>query len=178
MNFKTLIFGSALLSAALFSCSKDNDDDSLPKSMGFTLHSIKLDETRTDTTLIDTKEMAIITRKAVMTNDIVTITGTTLGLDVVNISVRATKEGKYEFTIKDLNDPKFQCLGTIETSYTNSEGEVKNAFFTSNRGTVVLTKVDTAKKIVSGTFEFDLFSGDVYKTIRKGKFENLKYSKY
>jgi len=172
MNIKGLLFVCALLSAAMFSCKKD-DDNNLPASMNATVNSVTVSET--DTTVNSSVDVNFITRKAIMTNGVITITGTSLALDVVNITIKGTTVGTYDLSI-DLLNPKTQCLGSIYTTYVNANNETNSALFESKEGTVVLTTVDTANKVVSGTYEFFVFSGDVYKTITKGTFENLKYT--
>lgn len=182
MRLRNFLMLFAVVAIAMVSCKKDKDeDDGLIASMGATITSLTLeqeDETSpVDTIRGDAKVLNIITRKALLINDVFTITGITLGGDVLNVTVRGSEEGKYVLDLGlEKDDPKARSFLTIGTSYTNIEGEVHNALFASSKGYVTLTKVDRDKKRVSGKFEFFVFSGDVYKVVEKGTFENLKYS--
>lgn len=190
MRLRNFLFLLTLASITLVSCSTlatavdvysaENAESGNGGSLTAVINSVTLVESgkdKPDTIVSDTRDLNFFTRKAVLIKDVITITGTTAFGDVVNVTVRGAKEGKFVLDFGMLeNDSQAKSFLTIITSYMNIEGETKKASFLSTKGTVTITKIDKEQKIISGNFEFNLVSGDVYKAIKKGKFENLKYS--
>ncbi len=177
LNFRPLVALGVMALVALGSCKKDSDDttpkldDTTPKliaSMGATINAI----VETDgTTIVSSTQWSAISRVSIMKGDVLTITGTALSFtgipDVINVTIYGTTEGTYKLGIADV---AAQCGAGLVTKYNEA-----TATFVSTSGTVELTKVDKSARIISGTYEFSLFSGGVIKTITNGKFENLKY---
>jgi len=163
MNIKGLLFVCALLSAAVFSCKKDSDDE-VKASMGAKIYTVNLEN--------DTINWSAVTRVTVLKNNIFTISGTSLNADLSNdvlaITVNGVTAGTYTLDPLSL---KAQCGCAYTTKFNGA-----SAIFASTTGNVVITKVDTGNKLISGTFEFSVLSGDVTKNITKGTFENLKYT--
>lgn len=157
---------------ALGSCKKDDDEitQALTASMSATINSIdEIDQT----TVTGSKDWSSITRVSIMKGDVITITATELSIvstpDIINVTINGSTEGTYKLGIQDA---AAQCACVLSTKYNDA-----NVVFTSTSGTVVLTKVDKSAQIISGTYEFWLYSGGVWKTITNGKFENIKYEK-
>lgn len=170
LKLKTLLLVGFIALVALSSCKKDADEitQALTASMSAKINSI--DEI--DTTIItSSKDWTAISRISIMKGEVLTITGTELNLttlpDVLNVTIYGTTEGTYKL---GLNVASAQCGCVLSTKYNDA-----NVTFTSTSGTVVLTKVDKTAQLISGTYEFWLYSGGVWKTITNGKFENLKY---
>lgn len=168
LKLRTLLTVSFIVLIALGSCKKDTDEitQALTASMSAKINSI--DEN--DTTIITgSKEWSTISRISVMKGEVLTITGTEFSLtpDILNVTIYGTTEGTYKL---GLNVASAQCGCVLSTKYNDA-----NVTFTSTSGTVVLTKVDKTAQLISGTYEFWLYSGGVWKTITNGKFENLKY---
>lgn len=170
LKLRTLLMVSVIALIALGSCKKDADEitQALTASMSAKINSIN----ETDTTIVDSsKEWSAITRVSIMKGNVLTITGTELAIttipDIINVTIYGTTEGTYKLGV---NVASAQCGCVLSTKYNDA-----NVTFTSTSGTVVLTKVDKTAQVISGTYEFWLFSGGVWKTITNGKFENLKY---
>jgi hypothetical protein len=163
MNIKGLLFVCALLSAAVFSCKKDSNE--VKASMGAKIYTVNLEN--------DTINWSAVTRVTVLKNEIFTITGTSLNADLSNdvlaITVNGVKPETYTLNPDPLNFSA-QCGCAYTTKFNGA-----SVVFLGTSGNVVITKVDTGNKLISGTFEFSVLSGNVTKTITKGTFENLKY---
>jgi hypothetical protein len=110
-------------------------------------------------------------------NDYISITGTpeiSENADqLINITVNQRVEGTYEFetgTIKD--DCKIIYLKTAGATYGSTD------FYQSTIATVTITKIDTEKKTVSGTFTGTLYETSAstdFVRITEGKFDNIPY---
>lgn len=170
LNFRPLVALAVIALIALGSCKKDSDDTTpkLTASMGATINS--MDEAD-GITIVDSTDWSAITRVSIMKGDVLTISGTALSFtgipDVINVTIYGTTEGTYKLGIAEV---AAQCGAVLFTKYNEGTGS-----FISNSGTVVLTKVDKSARLVSGTFEFSLFSPTAVKSITNGKFENLSY---
>jgi hypothetical protein len=169
MNFKVLMLLGLVLTTTLFSCKKDDDENVLTASMSATINDGTFADDGVTFNTTASNAWTSLTRVTVMTNNVITIAGTSLLGDAVDVTIYGTTEGTYNLGIAN---QAIQCGCALLTTYNNAR-----VTFASTSGTVVLTKVDTNEKVISGTFSFVLYSGGVFKTITNGNFENLKYTK-
>ncbi len=101
------------------------------------------------------------------------ITGTSTEGQVIAITIKGETEGTYtSSTAIDSLSAQVGCVWQPDASSPTEDN------FISKSGEVVVTSLDTVEKRISGTFKFDMINTNLSatKTIREGKFSNLKYS--
>ena len=119
---------------------------------------------------IDNQEWLGIAPKGILTKGVLNITCTSLDGKLINITVNGDKVGTYDLDILLL---KTQC--GIVYKPVIATGEEASSLI-GNKGKVVITKFDTSKKRVSGTFEFNLANATAIGQITKGTFSDVSYS--
>jgi hypothetical protein len=143
------------LTVLLFSCSQlDEVKNSLPSMQAN----------------IDNIEWNSATRVTTLMNENFTITGTALNGQIIIINVFGDQEGVY-----NLNTESVKCAAVFKESATTSTDDA----YAAVSGKVEITEVNTSKKKISGSFEFNLRKGtdlQSAKTITNGTFSNLKYT--
>lgn len=155
---RKLFFAIAVACVGFFStsCDKDNDGNIIIPTISAT---------------IDNQEWMGLAPKGVLTSGVLTIASTSLDGKAITITVNGDKEGTYELNPLLL---KTQCGALYKPSLLNSQ----ESSLLSATGNVVITKFDTSKKRVSGTFEFTLANTALTATaqITKGTFNDVSYS--
>ena len=154
---RKLFFAIAVACVGVFatSCDKDDDGNIIIPTMSAT---------------IDNQEWLGIAPKGILTNGVLNITCTSLDGKLINITVNGDKEGTYEL----IPLLKHQCEAVYKPII--GTGEESSSLIGAN-GKVVITKFDTNKKRVSGTFEFNLTnSAAAIGQITKGTFSDVSYS--
>ena len=145
------------------SCDKVNDILALPSM------TAKVDNT-TWTSVFNTAAMY-------RNNDYISIIGAPeISADadkLIRIEVNQRLEGKYEFEMSIIDDCMIYYSKTAGATYGSSD------YYEAILATVTITKIDTEKKTISGTF-----SGTLIETshttndeinITEGKFDNISY---
>ncbi|TCN70604.1 DUF6252 family protein [Acetobacteroides hydrogenigenes] len=154
---RKLFFAIAVACIGVFATSCDKNEDGTPIIP-------------TISATIDSQEWVGIAPKGILTGGVLTIASTSLDGKAVTITVNGDKEGTYELNPLLL---KTQCGAVYKPSLLNSE----EASLISSNGKVIITKFDTNKKRVSGTFEFNLTnSAAAIGQITKGTFSDVSYS--
>ena len=154
---RKLFFAIAVAFVGIFATSCDKNEDGTPIIP-------------TISATIDSQEWVGIAPKGILTGGVLTIASTSLDGKAVTITVNGDKEGTYELNPLLL---KTQCGAVYKPSLLNSE----EASLISSNGKVIITKFDTSKKRVSGTFEFNLTnSAGAIGQITKGTFSDVSYS--
>lgn len=167
MNFKGILTAIMILALGLglSSCKKDSNGNPIPiGSMSATINEISTDD---GTTVTGSANWTAFPPLANITAGKLTIGGTSLNFDAIAITVNGVVPGTYKLSLQDLAG---QCGCVLSTKY-----NLQDVLFASSSGEVILTKVDTDLKLVSGTFNFSMYSAGVTKTITSGKFENVSY---
>lgn len=173
MNYKALV-AVMVIALAMGACKKSSDD-ATPEPVASM--SAKINETAGDSASYNVTTSAnwdAITRVSVVKNDVLLITGTQINLaalsnpDIIAITVYGPRVGTFTMGLGTLS---LQCGCVLTTTY----GIKYPSVFASTTGSVTISNFDTTAKLISGTFEFTVYSG-VTKTISEGKFENLKYT--
>ncbi|WP_320052680.1 DUF6252 family protein [uncultured Acetobacteroides sp.] len=153
---RKLILAAVVACAALFttSCDKDNDGNIIIPAISAT---------------IDGQEWMGLAPKGLLTSGVLTIASTSLDGKAIDITVKGDKEGTYKLEIGYA-----QCLALYKPSLLTTT----EASLASTTGKVVITKFDTTKKRVSGTFEFTLVNTSLTATaqITKGTFTDVSYT--
>ena len=127
---------------------------------------------------IDGTEWSAITKVTTMQSAQFLINGTSSSGEVINVTVFGTSEGTYllEFNTDTSISVKTQFSGLYKPKGAVSD----SSNYIAKEGTVVLSKVDTENKTVSGTFNFTARKTSLTDTstvnITDGKFEDLKYN--
>jgi len=150
MKLYSKIVFFALLAISIASCSKDNS--STPAKMSATI----------DGKTWSPPDLGVMGTFSSSTG-VFTITGIT-GTSSISIIIHGETTSTYTLSIYPV---KTEC----EATYIPSLLSYSDAYFATS-GTVVLTKVDKTKKLISGTFEYTLSNS---KTITKGQFNDVTY---
>ncbi len=166
---------SVLLLLTLTACqtmslaSFNNDATQISKSLSDASISATITTMNEDdgVTPASNYDWTAVSRTTIIKGSIITISGSDLNLDAINITINGTEAGTYKLGLQDV---AAKCGCVLITKYND-----KSATFASTSGEVTVTKIDKTTRLISGTFQFNLFSGGVIKTITNGKFENLKY---
>ena len=156
---RKLLFAIAVACVGFFATSCDKNDDGTPIIP-------------TISATIDNQEWMGLAPKGVLTSGVLTIASTSLDGKAITITVNGDKEGTYDL---DLTLLKSQCGIVYKPIIANGE---ETSSLIGNQGKVVITKFDTSKKRVSGTFEFTLANTALTATaqITKGTFNDVSYS--
>ena len=173
--FRTFTAASALLLLSLSACQTmslgtfNNDAAQISKSLSnATMSATITTMNETDgVTPASNYDWTAVSRTTIMKGNVITISGSDLNLDAINVTIYGTEVGTYKLGLQDV---AAKCGCVFMTKYNE-----KNATFASTSGAVTITKIDKTTRLISGTYEFNLFSGGVIKIITNGKFENLKY---
>lgn len=120
------------------------------------------------TAKIDGIDWTTSLRVTTLGSETFTITGTSIGGEILILTILGSDEGTYNLSI---SPPAAQCSAMYKASASMSS---EDAFVSSN-GEVVLTKVDKANQKISGTFKFTVTRLTEKKEITEGKFEDLSY---
>lgn len=119
---------------------------------------------------IDGKNWEASARVSSLTNGIFVITGTSATSQVLAITINGETTGTYELGIGSA-----KCGATYKESALVTDANI----YVSASGKVTLTKVDKAKRTISGTFEFVLAKSLTdTKTVTTGQFNDLVYTDY
>jgi hypothetical protein len=156
---KKLILAAVVACAALFttSCDKDDNGNIIIPAMSAT---------------IDGQEWMGVAPKGILTSGVLNITCSSLDAKFINITVKGDKEGTYNCDLLLLNT---QCGIVYKPVIATGE---ETSSLIGNKGKVVITKFDTSKKRVSGTFEFTLANTTLTASaqITKGTFTDVSYT--
>lgn len=154
---RKLFFAIAVACVGFFSTSCDKDDNGniiIP----------------TISATIDNQEWMGLAPKGILTSGVLTIASTSLDGKAIDITIKGAATGTYELNPILL---KAQCGAVYKPSLLNSQ----EASLISATGKVVITKFDTSKKRVSGTFEFNLTNtAGAIGQITKGTFNDVSYT--
>ena len=113
---------------------------------------------------INGSEWKSTVRNSTSYNDKFIITGTSIDGKLISITVFGTIEGEYSDFGEYVGLYKESLSATTEDSYTAISGEV------------IITDINTTKKEISGTFNFEMIKlGASNASITEGKFTNLTY---
>lgn len=152
---KKLFFAAVVACVGFFSTSCDKDENGAPivASMSAT---------------IDNKEWVAPLPTGLFSNDLLVITGTSLNGETVIIKVNGKDVGTYDL----IPLLKSQCGATYKATLTATTEDA----FISATGKVTISKFDSVKKRVSGTFEFTLANASLTTMqISKGTFNDVSY---
>ena len=153
--FKGILALSLLMMFTLVSCNKDDDDDSSSANMSAT---------------IDSDSWSSASRLSTMSDNLISVSGTSSTLDVVSVLIYGVEEGTYDFSL-NATGSSIKCWCTY-----NDVSLTGTTAYVSTSGTVNLTEVDTVNKTVSGTFNFTVISTSLkIINIKGGVFNKLSY---
>lgn len=117
---------------------------------------------------IDGKTWDTNVRATVLQNGVFVITGTSILDGILVITINGENPGTYNFSATSL---QLSCLATYTPSALNPADT-----YASTSGKVILTKVDTQNKTISGTFEFTVVNATLdFKSIKSGVFNDISY---
>jgi len=132
------------------SCKKDSNGNSMSASIGGT-------------------QWSALIPAGVLSNGVLVVTGTSLTGQSIIVTVNGQTAGTYNLSVIP---PKAECLGTYKATLTSTTEDT----YISTTGSVILTKVDLANKLVSGTFEFTVANSTlVVKQITAGTFTDVTF---
>ena len=154
-KYLILLLAAATLSVFTISCEKEEIEDAVEEYSGASMKATVNDTAWTS--------VSRVTKFFTTTNSF-NIAGTSTGGKILTIMIRAKEVGAYTTEIGW--DLSAQVGATWGTTYF------------SKGGTVEITKLDKAKKEISGTFNFDLISTTdlVGFPVTGGTFSNLSYT--
>jgi hypothetical protein len=156
MKLRVKIICLALIAISVASCKKDNNSTSTPVKMGATISGKAWDSN---------------IRVTYLQNNYFLITGTSLSLDALALTIKGSTTGTYTLSVLPASA---QCAATYTIPVTGGNPDI----YASVDGKVVLTKVDKTAKLISGTFEFTLTNGSATKSVTNGQFNDLQYVEY
>lgn len=153
---KKLFFAAVVACVGFFSTSCDKNEDGTPIIP-------------TISATIDNQEWVGIAPKGILTHGVLTIASTSLDGKAIDITINGEATGTYELNPVLL---KTQCAAVYKPSLLNNE----IPSLLSVNGKVVITKFDTTKKRISGTFEFNVANTAAISQITKGTFNDVSYT--
>lgn len=121
------------------------------------------------TAKIDGAAWTSLTRVTVQKSGMFLITGTSSDNQVLEVTTRGIVAGTYKFDVS-MTSASAECVSIYKPSLNNNDST-----FASTSGQVILSKVDTENKLISGTFNFVVTNSSITKNITEGKFTDLKY---
>lgn len=150
----------------LSSCKKDEKDDEIIKEEQKT-ETLELAAAGELAASIDSKKFsnnASIIKK----DEKLTLTSKNLDNNVITLGIKAIAKGTYQIDATGSNYLTY--FESVSKSYTSINPQPK--------GTIIITKYDTEKKLISGTFSSTLYLvGDASQSIEvTGSFTDVKYS--
>jgi len=107
-------------------------------------------------------------------NIFITGTGTTSGEKVINITVLSANVGTYKLDLNPLS-----LKNEFTASYNPNISTLSDSSYVANSGTIVISKIDTSAKKISGTFSFSskrISNPSPTLEITEGSFSNLLYT--
>ncbi len=110
------------------------------------------------------------TVKLITATNYFTIAGTSVGGDIVSITIKGKEVKEYKLVITlEETTIQFEALYTLATAASDA--------YAAKEGSVTLTKVDLTNKLISGTFQFKMKNATlVDKVVTDGSFTDLSYS--
>jgi hypothetical protein len=126
---------------------------------------------------VDNEDWSSVFTNAVMymQEDYISIVGTPGSAEnadkSIQILVNKRQEGTYVFEVSNIDECMIYYTKTAGATYGSSD------FYQALMATVTISKIDTEKKTVSGTFSGTLYEDATsgYINITDGKFENMPY---